>query len=434
MSLFSKQISLLGTENAFKLGVYIKEAEELSGQRVIKCNVGEPDFATPKFIIEEVKRQLDAGQTHYCDPQGLFSLRQAVARQISETRKIKVTPDRVVIFPGGKTPIGFCQQVYVNEGDEIIYPSPGYPIYESFIRYVGAVPKPLLLKEEKRFTFGGEDLRALLSDKTKLVFINFPSNPTGGAASQEQLAEIAEVIKKYAPAEARVYSDEIYEDIIFDKGEHHSIASVPGMENKTIIVSGVSKSYSWTGGRVGWAVFPTVEEAQVFKNFNINYFTSLPPYNQEGARVALESPEREIFLAQMVASFQARRDFAVEALNKIEEVGCHKPQGTFYVFPNVAGVCANLKIFNAFDSLPEEIKQKTSPATLLQMFLLFKYCLAVLDRKSFGSLGEISDEHYLRFSIATSREDLKEAMARFQKAVADTDGFRAFFQEGKRLF
>ncbi|MDP3244823.1 MAG: aminotransferase class I/II-fold pyridoxal phosphate-dependent enzyme [bacterium] len=434
MSLFSNRLSLLGSENAFKLGAYIKKAEAEGGDRMIKCNLGEPDFATPKFIIEEVKKQLDAGNTHYCNPQGLLSLRQAVARHINETRNIKVTPERVVIFPGGKPPIGFCQQAYINEGDEIIYPSPGYPVYESFIKYVGAKPVPLHLKEEKNFSFDGEELARLITSKTKIIFLNFPSNPTGGAASEAQLQEIAQVIKTRCPEDIRVYSDEIYEDIIFDKGRHYSIASVPGMEDKTIIVSGVSKSYSWTGGRIGWAVFPTVEEAQVFKNLNINYFSSLPPYNQEGARVALESAESKKFIVEMMTAFQERRDMVVEALNKIPGITCQKPKATFYVFPNVAGVCKNLGVFDAFDSLPEEIKQKTSPSTLLQMFLLFKYHLAVLDRKSFGSLGEIGDEHYLRFSIATSQEDLKEAMARFQKAAADIDGFNAFFQEGKWLF
>jgi len=432
MSLYSEHLALLGTENAFKIGPYIKEVEE-SGQRVIKCNLGEPDFPTPSFIKEEIKRQLDADNTHYVDPQGILPLREAIAKHISETRQIKATADRVVVFPGAKPPIGFCEQVYLNPGDEVIYPSPGFPIYESFTRYLGAQPVPLQLSEEKNFSFGPDDLEKLITPKTKLIIINFPSNPTGGVASKEELEGIAAVIKNKCTPDIRVFSDEVYEDILFDGAQLYSIASIPGMEDKTIIVSGASKSYSWTGGRLGWAVFPTDEEAQVFKNLNINYFSCVPAYNQMGAKVALESPESKKFIAQMNASFQERRDLVVDGLNQIEGIKCQKPKGAFYVFPNIGGVCEKLGIIEAHQILTPGIKNKTSPATLFQMFLLFKYQVATMDRRSFGVIGS-DGQHYLRLSIATAKEDLIEAVKRIGQAAMDQKGFQAFIQEGKHLF
>jgi aspartate/methionine/tyrosine aminotransferase len=284
--LFSDRTYRIGSENAFRIGPQIAELEK-QGHKVIKCNLGEPDFPLAPHIVEEIKRALDLGQTHYCDPQGILPLREAIAETVSESRRITVTPDRVVIFPGGKPPIGLTQQTYCNPGDEVIYPSPGFPIYESFTGYVGARPVPLHLREEADFTFSGRDLWPLLSERTRVIILNFPSNPTGGVASREQLEDIADVVYAKAPEQVRIYSDEIYEDILFDGNQHHSIASIPTMEERTIIAGGVSKSFAWTGGRVGWAVFPTAEEAAVFKNLNINYFSCIPAYNQLGAVMAL---------------------------------------------------------------------------------------------------------------------------------------------------
>ncbi len=282
MNLISDRTSLIATENAFKVGPYIVALEN-AGHKVIKCNLGEPDFPLPAHVRDEVKAQLDKDNVHYCDPQGILPLRKAVAKYIGEARGIEVTAEQVVVFPGGKPPIGLCQQTYCNPGDEIIYPSPGFPIYESFINYVGAVPVPLHLREDLGFSFTGADLEKLITPKTKLIFMNFPSNPTGGVASKEQLEEIAEVIKRKCDPNVRIYSDEIYENILFDGAENYSIASVEGMQDKTIIATGASKSYSWTGGRIGWVVFPNAKEAQIFKNLNINYFSCIAPYNQEGA-------------------------------------------------------------------------------------------------------------------------------------------------------
>lgn len=432
MTLYSDRTNKIDTENAFKVGPYIVEVEK-SGNKVVRCNLGEPDFPLPIHIVNAIKAALDKDMTHYCDPQGILPLREAVANYIGKSRGLNITPDRVVVFPGGKPPIGLCQQTYCNEGDEIIYPSPGFPIYESFIKYVGAKPVPLHLKEEEGFSFTGEELAPLITPKTKLIYLNFPSNPTGGVATQVQLEGIAKVIKQKASPDVRIYADEIYENIIFDGEPLHSIASVPGMEKNTIIVSGASKSYSWTGGRIGWAVFPTAEEAQVFKNLNINYFSCIPAYNQMGAVTAITSPESPAAIKKMVSAFQERRDIVVDGLNKIEGVKCQKPKGAFYVFPNIAGVCRNLGVVDAFESLPADIRAKTSPSTLLQMFLLFKYYVATMDRKSFGRIGT-EGMHYLRISIATGKDELIEAVKRIGTAAKDKEGFKSFIKEGKRLF
>lgn len=432
MSLFSKRAELIDTENAFKIGPQIRAIEE-QGKRVIKCNLGEPDFPVPEFIKEEVKRQLDIDNTHYCDPQGIPSLRKAIAKHFSETRGIQATPDRVVVFPGAKPPIGLCQQTYCNPGDEIVYPSPGFPIYESFVHYLEAKPVPIHLKEEKNFALSGEDIQPLLTKKTKMIFLNYPSNPTGGVASAEQLRGIAQIIRGRCSDEVRVFSDEVYEHIVFDGAKHHSIISCPGMEKITILVSGASKSYSWTGGRLGWALFPTVEEAEVFRNVNINYFSCTAAYNQEGARLALESPLSQNSIRHMVTIFQERRDLIVNGLNSIKGIRCQKPKGAFYAFPNVIDVCQNLGIMDAFQGLSKEIREKTSPSTLLQMFLLHEYQVATMDRKSFGRVGS-ENFHYLRLSFATDTESLREGLKRIAGAAQNRKGFGQFFEKEEHLY
>jgi aspartate/methionine/tyrosine aminotransferase len=432
MPLYAQRNMLLGTENAFKIGPYIKEVED-TGHRVIRCNLGEPDFPLPDHLREEVKRALDADLTHYSDPQGILPLREAIARDMGARRSLRITPDRVVVFPGAKPPIGFCQQVYCDPGDEVIYPSPGFPIYESFTRYVGAVPVPLHLDERRGFSFTGDDLEPLLSPKTKLIFLNFPSNPTGGVASREQLEGIADVIKRRAPADARVYSDEVYEHILFDGAAHRSIASVPGMEARTVIVSGVSKTYSWTGGRIGWAIFPTAEEASIFKNLNINYFSCVPPFTQMGAKVGIESRASLPVIARMVEEFQRRRDRVLAGLRAIHGVTCQQPSGAFYLFPNIGGACEAVGALQAHAALAPHLRERTSPATLFQMFLLFRHHVAAMDRRSFGRIGS-EGRHFLRLSIATSLPDLDEAVRRIAAAAADRAGFAAFVTEGNRLF
>lgn len=432
MGLLAKRAGLIDTENAFKIGPQIRAIED-QGKRVIKCNLGEPDFPIPDFIKEEVKRQIDLDNTHYCDPQGIPLLRKAIAKHLNDTREIRATSERIVVFPGAKPPIGLSQQTYCDPGDEIIYPSPGFPIYESFIHYIEAKPVPVHLNEEKNFTLSGEDIQPLLTKQTKMIFLNFPSNPTGGVASPEQLREIAKIIQGRCSNDVRIFSDEVYEHILFDGNKHHSIISCPGMEKITILVSGASKSFSWTGGRIGWALFPTVEEAEIFRNLNINYFSCIPPYNQEGARLALESPLSRDAIQQMVNIFQERRNIVVDGLNAIEGIKCQEPKGAFYAFPNISEVCKNLGILDAFQNLPPDIRVRTSPSTLFQMFLLFGYQVATMDRKSFGRIGS-ENLHYLRLSFATETESLKEGLKRIAIASQDWKGFSHFFEKGEHLY
>jgi aspartate aminotransferase len=429
--LFAQRIGVIGTEEAFSLGALITDVES-RGDRVIRCNLGQPDFPLPRHIADAVIEAIRAGKTTYCDPQGVPELRRAIAASIGTHHGLDIDPERVVVFPGGRPPIGLAHHAYVEPGDEVVYTTPCYPLFESFIEYVGAVPVPLPLREETGFSLTGDDLAPVVTDRTKLIFINFPSNPTGGVASREQLGELAEVIRAQAPPDVRVYSDEAYEAIVFDGASHVSIASVPGMADRTIIASGASKTFSWTGGRIGWAVYPTVPEAKVHRRLNINYFASIPPYNQQGARVALESPESPPAIARMVEAFQRRRDFVVSALNGTDGISCQMPKGAFYVFPNVSAALEGLGAIEAHAELPEEVRARTSPATLFQLFLLYEYRVATMDRRSFGIRGS-DGEHYLRISIATGDDDLREAMARIERATKDGDGFRSFVRSGERL-
>ena len=426
MTLYAERTFKIDTENAFKVGPHIVKVEKERAP-VVKLNLGEPDFPVPSHIKDEIKRQLDLDNTHYCDPQGLLSLRESIARQVSQTRKLEVGPQQVVVFPGGKPPIGLAQQVYCNQGDEVIYPSPGFPIYESFIRYVDAVPVPLHLDEASDFTFSPEQLAELITPRTKLIYLNFPSNPTGGVATRELLESIAEVILERCSEDVRVYSDEIYENILFDGLSHHSIASMPGMGSRSIIASGFSKTYAWTGGRIGYAVFPNTEEAEIFKTLNINYFSCVPPYNQEAARVALENPLSKTAVGQMVQTFEKRRDEIWEALNQVEGISCRKPGGAFYLFPNISEVCSKLELTGFYSAISESEKRKTSPAGIFQMFALYEHQVAVLDRRSFGSLGS-EGKHYLRLSTASEIEVLREGVQRLKNASEDQAGLKRFLE------
>jgi aspartate/methionine/tyrosine aminotransferase len=431
MGLFADRADLLGTENAFRIGPFIKEVED-SGHRVIRCNLGEPDFPLPRHIGDEVKRALDDGLTHYCDPQGILPLREAIASNAGARRGLSITPDRVVVFAGAKLPIGLAQEAYVNPGDEVIYPSPGFPIYESFATYLRATPVPLHLDENSGFSCTGAELEPLVTRRTKLVYLNFPSNPTGGVATRDELEGIADVIRRKASSDVRVFSDEVYEHILFDGREHHSIASVPGMAERTIIVSGASKSYSWTGGRIGWAVFPTAREAAHFKTLNINYISCVPAYNQMGARAAITSPESLPEIRRMVSAFEERRDVVVKGLNEIPGITCRKPAGAFYVFPNIGGACERAGALASYGALSADARARTSPATLFQHFLLFRHHVATLDRRSFGRIGT-DGKHFLRLSIATGIEDLREAVRRVAAAANDAHGFAEFMKDGSRL-
>ena len=430
MALLAGRMAALGTENAFRLGEDIQRCVA-RGVDVIRFNLGEPDFDSAPHINEVAKREIDAGNSHYCDPAGLRSLREAAARHIATTRRIDVDPERVVVTPGAKPPIGYSIQAYVEPGDEVIYPSPGFPIYESWIEFVGARPVPLMLSEERGFAFSAEDLRDLISDRTKLIMLCSPSNPTGGVLSAGDLEGIAGVIAERCGPDVRVYSDEIYEHILFDGAEHHSIASLPGMDERTVLVSGHSKGFAMTGWRLGYAVLPSRTEAAVFKQLNINLVSCVPAFVQEAGREAYESPESAPAVATMVAAFQRRRDWVVPALNAIQGVRCQNPLGAFYVFPNVAGLCERIGVLDAWERLTAADRARTSPSRMLQMFLLYRHGVATMDRNSFGRVGA-EGQHFLRLSIATGLEQLQRGVARIATAASDVAGFAEFMDQEER--
>ena len=427
MALFAERNQRIGSENAFKVGPHIIHVAQTRGP-VVKLNLGEPDYDLPRAVNTEIKRQLDAGNTHYCDPQGTPNLRSAISEYVNHTRGLNTTPGHVVVFPGGKPSIGLTQQIYCNPGDEVIYPSPGFPIYESFIRYVQAVPVPLHLDESAGFTFTPEQLAELITPRTKIICLNFPSNPTGGVANQSQIEEIAHVILCKAPPDVRVYSDEIYERIVFDDQHHYSILQVPGMAERTILASGFSKTFAWTGGRIGYAVLPTVAEAEMFKTLNINYFSCVAPYNQEAAVVALTDATVDKEVLEMVRTFEERRDAVLEDLRAIPGVDCQKPGGAFYLFPNIEGVCESLGLIEHHSNLNDVAKKETSPAGLFQMFALYDHQVAVLDRLSFGRIGA-EGEHFLRLSTASELGVLRDGVQCLRDASQDQAGLKKFLKE-----
>jgi aspartate/methionine/tyrosine aminotransferase len=421
---FADRLQRLGTENAFKLADHIARVQA-GGQDVVRLNLGEPDFNAPAHVAAVAKAQIDAGNGHYCHPAGIEGLRRAIARQVGETRGLDVDWRRVVVHPGGKPSIAYSLLTYVNPGDEVIYPSPGFPVYESWVTFVGAEPLAMRLRESAGFAMTAADLAALITDKTKLIILNSPANPTGGLIEAEALAEMAEVIRDMAPADVRIYSDEIYENIIFDGRSHASIASQPGMAERTLIASGHSKSFAMTGWRLGYVVLPTVEEAEIFKNLNINLISCTPPFIQEAGREALESPESAAAIARMVAAFDERRKVVVETLNATPGISCVMPKGAFYVFPNVAGACEALGAIEAFEKMPPDQQRRSSPSTLLQMFALYRHGVATMDRPSFCRIGS-DGEHYLRLSTAADLDQLEEGLARLAATVTDAEGFAEF--------
>jgi aspartate/methionine/tyrosine aminotransferase len=425
MTLLAARLGTLGTENAFRVSDDIARCVA-RGMDVVRLNIGEPDFDSAPHINEAAIAQIRAGNSHYTDPQGILSLRAAVAAHVARTRGIAADPARVVITTGGKPSIGYTMQAYVDPGDEVIYPSPGFPIYESWVTYVGAVPVPLPLREESGFTFTAQDLAERISPRTKVIILCSPSNPTGGVLTGDELAAMARVVRERARPDVRIYSDEIYEHIVFDGAVHHSIAAEPGMAERTIIASGHSKGFAMTGWRLGWTLLPSADEAQIFKQLNINSISCVPPFIQEAGRVALESPESAPAVARMVAAFEERRNWVVAALNAIDGVRCQVPRGAFYVFPNVAGVCQRLGVLDAHAALPAADQARTSPSRMLQEFLLEGQGVAVLDRNAFGRIGA-DGEHFLRLSIATSLERLREGVRRMRVAFDDRAGWEEFW-------
>lgn len=432
MALIADRIRSLGTENAFKVGADIRNVEA-AGRDVIKLNIGEPDFDSAENINETAIAAIRAGNAHYCDPAGLEPFRRTIARQISETRGIAAEAERVIVTVGAKPHIGYTMMAYVNPGDEVIYPSPGFPIYESWITFIGAKPVPLHLKEERGFSFTAAELEPLISPKTKIIIINSPSNPTGGVSTEGELTDIAALIRDKAPKDVRIFSDEVYEYILFDGHKHVSVASMPGMAEKTVLVSGHSKSYAMTGWRLGYGLLPTAAEADLFKQFNVNIISCTPPFIQEAGRAAMENPENGTIIAHMVSRFEERRNYVIDALNAIDGIACAQPMGAFYAFPNIAGACEDLGIIDALRNLPGETARLTTPSTLFQMFALYRHGVATLDRRSFGRI-DTGGLHYLRLSMANDLDSLKEGVRRIEAATKDRAGFAEFLEKGEHLY
>ena len=421
----------MGTENAFKIGEDMARARA-RGVDVIPFTIGEPDFDSAPHINEAGIAAIRAGDTHYTDPAGIAPLREALAAYVSRTRGIEVGADRIIILPGAKPAIGYTMMAYVDPGDEVIYPSPGFPIYESWVTYLGGTPKPLVLREERGFSFTVDDLDRLLTERTKVLMLCSPSNPTGGVLPKSLLEEVAALVKERGRPDIRIYSDEIYEHITFDGFEHTSMASLPGMDRRTIIASGHSKGYAMTGWRLGWCVLPTAEEALRFKQININTVSCVPPFIQQAAREALENPKTWEVVGSMVAEFKRRRDYVVPALNAIPGITCANPLGAFYVFPNITGVCDALGATAHFESLPDSLKASTSPATLISRFLLYYHGVALVDRRSFGVIGS-EGANFLRLSYAADMDSLREGIRRIAAGVADHDGFARFLNDQTAL-
>ena len=385
-SIFADRMKTLGTETAFEVLAKAKALEK-QGKDVVHLEIGEPDFDTPKNIKDAAEKALKASYTHYTPSAGMPELRQAIAEYISETRKLDVKPEEVVVTPGGKPIMFFSILALVNPGDEVLYPNPGFPIYESLINFVGAKPVPIPLKEENEFSLDPEYVKKKITKKTKMIILNSPENPTGGVVTREQLKVIVDFIKDRD--DVFVLSDEIYSRIIYE-GKHESVTQFPGMKEKTIILDGFSKTYAMTGWRLGYGVMRkdlAEKVAQLMTNSNscTNAFVQLAGVE------ALKGPQKDA--EKMVAEFKKRREVIVDGLNNIKGITCKKPHGAFYVFPNITGTGMDCR--------------------KLGDHLLYNAGVAVLPGTSFGKFGE----GYLRLSFANSIENIKKALDRIEKSL-----------------
>ncbi|MGV8018132.1 MAG: pyridoxal phosphate-dependent aminotransferase [Ignavibacteria bacterium] len=379
---YAKRMSNLGTETAFEVLAKAKKLEA-EGKHIIHLEIGEPDFDTPDNICQAAIKSIQAGDTHYTPSAGILPLRESIAKYMTRTRGVNFDADEVVMMPGGKPVMFYSIIALVDEGDEVIYPNPGFPIYESMIKFMGGKPVPIPLKEEKGFAFDPEDLRKLITDKTKLLIINTPQNPTGGILTKEDIIKIADIIKD---KDIWVLSDEIYSRLIFT-GEHFSITQIPGFKERTIILDGFSKYYAMTGWRAGFGVM-NKELAPMIAKLVTNSASCTNTFVQKGCIEALEGPQDSV--DKMKAEFLARRDIIVDGLNSIPGFSCIVPDGAFYAFPNITKTGYKSRDLNDH--------------------LLYKANVAALSGTAFGEYGE----GYLRFSYANSRENIKEAIKRIK--------------------
>ena len=373
------RMSRLGTETAFEV-LNRARALERQGKKIIHLEIGEPDFDTPSNVVEAGVDALRHGWTHYGPSAGLPDLRQTIADYVSRTRAIKVTSDEVVVVPGGKPIIFFTILSLIDEGDEVIYPNPGFPIYESMIQYVGGHALPIQLREERDFSLDVDELASLISNRTKLIILNSPQNPTGGILERHDIEKIAAAI---GDRNIMVLSDEIYSRLLFDGGQHFSIMSVPGMQERTILLDGFSKTYAMTGWRMGYGVM-RADLATHMTRLMTNSNSCTASFTQVAGIEAIRGDQSSV--DHMRDEFQRRRDVFVAGLNKLKGFSCRMPKGAFYVFPNIT-----------------KTGWKSKP---LADALLEQAGVAALSGTSFGQFGE----GYLRFSVANSLENLQQAL------------------------
>jgi len=382
---FAKRMERLGTETAFEV-LSRARALEARGKKIIHLEIGEPDFDTPLFIREAAMQALKNGRTHYTPAAGIPELRQAICEEVERRRGVIVRPENVIVTPGAKPIIYFPITALVEEGDEVIYPNPGFPIYESVIEFVGGKAVPYHLKEEKEFRFDLKEVESLVTPRTRLIIINSPHNPTGGILTREDVRAIAEISRA---KNILVLADEVYKNIVYEH-DHASILSEPDMLDRAILLDGFSKTYAMTGWRLGFGVMP-VTLAQKVEKLMINSNSCTATFIQDAGVAALRGPHDEI--EAFVREFKKRRDLMVDGLNKIKGVRCLKPGGAFYCFPNVSRV-------------PMSSKQ-------LADLLLNEAGVAMLSGTAFGKFGE----GYLRLSYANSIENIDEALRKMKPVI-----------------
>jgi len=390
----SKRTQELGTETAFEVLAEVNRLRR-EGKDIISFCIGQPDFDTPRNIKEAAIKAINDGKTGYTDSAGMLAAREAVARYLSRTRKIDVKPEHVVIANGAKPFIAYAIACTTDHGvgDEVIYPNPGFPIYQSQIIANGAVPVPLPMVEGKKFSFDIEELKSRISNRTKLLIINTPHNPTGGILAEDDLKEVASLAKKH---DFWVYADEIYCTLSYDK-EFKSIASLPDMYERTIVSDGASKSYAMTGWRMGFIANQVL--APHIARWVTNTESCANHMSQYALAAALDGPQDES--KRMAASFKERRDIIVGLLNEIDGVGCLVPGGAFYVFPNVTQAVKKLKLTDS-----EELRK-----------LLLKHGVAVLADIHFGKRNPGDSDQHIRLSYATSKENIVEGLRRMKELI-----------------
>jgi len=376
----AQRMSRLGTETAFEVLVRAR-ALEAKGKDIVHLEIGEPDFDTPQNVIEAGVKALKGGFTHYGPSAGLPQLRQTIADYIAKTRNVPVAPEEVVVVPGGKPVMFFVILALVEEGDEVIYPNPGFPIYESMINFVGGKAVPIQLKEEMDFRFDVAEFKKLITDRTKLVILNSPHNPTGGVLTEKDVRDIAAAI---GDRDIMVLSDEIYSRLVFE-GSHHSIMSLDGWKDRTILLDGFSKTYAMTGWRIGYGVM-RADLATAVSRLQTNSNSCTASFTQMAGVEALTGNQSSV--DKMNAEFRRRRDRMVEGLNKIKGFSCRMPHGAFYVFPNITKTGWSSK--KLADAILEEAG------------------VACLSGTAFGKYGE----GYLRLSVANSIENINKALER----------------------